>query len=111
MCGADSHPDWIKKQFPTYVNPNTGYETTVIREFIHGGHIVKIITSYQVEVDGQLVHAHLSVDKNRQVYTHVTPFVTYASAVDLMKAVIDSYPESFTKEEVDHEKQHDINHL
>lgn len=92
----NSHPDWVKEQFPSYISPHTGHEATAIREFSHDGHKVKITTTYQVEVDGQPVRSHFSVDEDGRVYTHATPFVTYASAIDLMKAVIDFYPDSFS---------------
>jgi hypothetical protein len=58
-----------------------------------------------VEVDGHPIRAHLSVDEDGQVYTHATPFVTYASASDLMKAVIDAYPDSFSSHD-GHERPH-----
>jgi hypothetical protein len=92
---ANSHPDWVKTQFPTYVDPHAGHEATSVREFTHNGHVVKIITTYRVEVDGKPVHGHFSVDEDGRVYTHATPFVTYGSAVDLMKAMIDAYPDAF----------------
>lgn len=94
--GANSHPDWVKTQFPAYIVPHGGHEAVGRREFAHGGHLVKIITTYRVEVDGHPIRAHLSVDEDGRVYTHATPFVTYASAIDLMKAVIDGYPDSFS---------------
>jgi hypothetical protein len=100
--GANAHPDWVKNQFPTYIGPHVGHEAEAVREFTHGGHVIRIITTYRVEVDGHPVRAHLSVDEDGQVYTHATPFVTYTSAVDLMKAVIDAYPESFTGSDVGH---------
>jgi hypothetical protein len=92
---ANAHPDWVRTQFPTYVGPHAGHEATSVREFTHNGHVVKIVTTYRVEVDGKVVHGHMSVDEDGRVYTHATPFVTYASAVDLMKAVINSYPDAF----------------
>jgi hypothetical protein len=93
--GANAHPDWVKRQFPTYIAPHTGHDATAVREFTHAGHVITIITTYRVEVDGQPIQAHLSVDEDGRVFTHATPFVTYASAVDLMKAVIDAYPDAF----------------
>jgi hypothetical protein len=91
-----AHPDWVKSQFPTYIaDHHAGHETTVVREMAHQGHVVRIHTTYRVEVDGQPVRAHLSVDEDGRVFTHATPFVTYASALDLMRAVIDGYPDSF----------------
>lgn len=92
---AHSHPDWVKQQFPDYVGAHAGHETTVVREFAHGGHAVKILTTYRVEVDGLPVRAHLAVDEDGRVYSHATPFETYASALELMRAVIDAYPDSF----------------
>jgi hypothetical protein len=94
---ANAHPDWVKAGFPSYIGPHAGHEATSVREFTHDGHVVRIITTYRVEVDGQPMQTHLSVDEDGQVYTHATPFVTYASAVDLMKAVIDAYPEAFSE--------------
>lgn len=92
---VNSHPEWVKNNFPDYVSPHP-HETAAVREFFHGGHAVKIITTYRVEVDGRPVRTHLSVDEDGQVFTHATPFVTYSSAIGLMKAVIDAYPESFS---------------
>jgi hypothetical protein len=94
--GAQSHPDWIKKKFPTYIEPHGKHEATSVRELTHNGHVIRIITTYRVEVDGKPADMHLSVDEDGQVYTHATPFVTYASAVDLMKEVMDAYPDAFS---------------
>jgi hypothetical protein len=108
--GANAHPEWVKNQFPTYIGPHAGHEATSVREFTHSGHVVRIITTYRVEVDGHPVRAHLSVDEDGQVYTHATPFVTYASAIDLMKAVIDAYPDSFSGSDVGHRRPHGHSH-
>lgn len=92
---ANAHPDWVKNRFPAYIASHAGHDSTAVREFSHAGHVVKIITTYRVEVDGRPVQAHLSVDEDGRVYTHATPFVTYSSAVDLMKSVVDAYPTAF----------------
>jgi hypothetical protein len=86
-------PEWVKTKFPSYVEPHGKHEATSVRQLAHKGHTVRIITTYRVEVDGKPADLHLSVDEDGQVFTHATPFVTYASAVDLMKAVMDAYPE------------------
>ncbi|WLI14841.1 MULTISPECIES: hypothetical protein [Pseudomonas] len=102
-----THPAWIKEQFPEYVDPHAGHEARTVREINHKGHVVRIVTTYQVEVDGVPVQAHLFVDDAGQVHTHATPFVTYGSALDLMTAVIDAYPESFIKGDGDGAEQPD----
>jgi len=88
------------------IDPHAGHEVTSVREFTHAGHVVRIITTYHLELDGHPIRAHLSVDEDGQVYIHATPFVTYASATDLMKTVIDAYPESFSASDVDQERPH-----
>jgi hypothetical protein len=95
--GPASHPDWIKQKFPAYVDPHAGHQTTSVREFTYAGHVGRIITTYRIEVDGQEVHAHLSVDEDGRVFTHALPFVTYASAVELMKDVIGAYADDFAQ--------------
>lgn len=109
--GAQSQPDWIKKKFPTYVAPHGMHDATSVRELTHNGHQVRIITTYRVEVDGKPAGMHLSVDEDGQVYTHATPFVTYASAVDLMKQVMDAYPDAFSDDAGDEAQSgHDQGH-
>jgi hypothetical protein len=65
--GANAHPEWVKNQFPTYIGPHAGHEATLLREFTHGGHVVRIITTYRVEVDRHPIRAHLSVDEDVQL--------------------------------------------
>jgi hypothetical protein len=111
--GAQSHPDWIKKKFPAYIEPHGKHDATSVRELTHNGHVIRIITTYRVEVDGKPADMHLSVDEDGQVYTHATPFVTYASAVDLMKEVMDAYPDAFSDDagdEAQNEHDHDQGH-
>lgn len=107
---ADAHPDWIKKKFPGYIAAHAGHDSKAIREFAHGGHLIKIITTYRVEVDGKPIRAHLSVDEDGRVYSHATPFVTYGSAVDLMKSIIDSYSDAFSGAGDDGDDGSDHNH-
>lgn len=108
--GAQSHPDWVKKKFPEYMEPHGKHEATSVREMTHNGHNIKIITTYRVEVDGNPAAMHLSVDEDGQVYTHATPFVTYASAVDLMKEVMDAYPDAFSQSDSQTDQGHEHDH-
>lgn len=107
--GAQSHPDWVKAKFPTYIEPHGKHGATSVRQLSHKGHDIKIITTYRIEVDGKPAGMHLSVDKDGQVYTHATPFVTYTSAVDLMKEVMDAYPDAFSDSEPHTGHAHDHN--
>jgi hypothetical protein len=108
--GAQSHPDWIKKKFPAYIESHGKHEATSVRELTHNGHMIRIITTYKVEVDGKPADMHLSVDEDGQVFTHATPFVTYASAVDLMKEVMDAYPDAFSDADAGAGEQNEHGH-
>lgn len=108
---VNGHPKWLQNQFPGYMDPHSGHEATAIREFSHAGHTVRVYTTYRVEVDDKPIRAHLSVDEDGQVYTHATPFVTYASAIDLMKAVINAYPASFEDSGSNHGETHGHGHI
>jgi hypothetical protein len=91
----NAHPDWIKASFADYISPHDAHHSTSVREFTHSGHVVKITTTYKIEVDGHEINPHLFVDEDGRVFTHATPFVTYGSAIDLVSAMIDAYPTAF----------------
>jgi hypothetical protein len=57
-------------------------------------HIV-ITTSYMIEVDGKPVTGHMGVGNDGRVHYHPVPNLSFASAVDLVKRVIDVFPEEF----------------
>jgi hypothetical protein len=68
-----------------------------LREDEHNGHKISILTTYRIEVDGKLIRAPLSVDGLGRVHCHSLPNYITSSAVDLVKVLIDSFPEEFTK--------------
>jgi hypothetical protein len=67
-----------------------------LRKFEHKGHSVVIRTHYTVTVDGQPINAHMSVDNKGRLNTHALPNYSFNSAVDLIKALIDCLPSSFS---------------
>jgi hypothetical protein len=66
-----------------------------IREATHRGHHIVIRTRYQIEVDGKPIEGHLGVTNDGQVHYHAIPNYSFASAVDLVKQVIDTFPDDF----------------
>lgn len=60
----------------------------------HGHHIV-IRTTYRLEVDGKPIQGHMGVTDDGQVHYHAVPNLSFASAVDLVKQLIDTFPEDF----------------
>ena len=52
-------------------------------------------TSYEIEVDGKPVTGHLGVSNDGRVHYHLVPNLSFESAVDLVKQVIDTFPDEF----------------
>ena len=65
------------------------------REATYRGHQIVIRTTYRIEVDGRSIEGHLGVTNDGQVHYHAVPNLSFASAVDLVKQLIDTFPEDF----------------
>ena len=65
------------------------------REATYRGHHIVIRTTYHIEVDGMPIEGHLGVTNDGQVHYHAVPNLSFASAVDLVKQLIDTFPEDF----------------
>lgn len=66
-----------------------------VREATYRGHAIVIRTTYGIEVDGQPIEGHMGVTNDGQVYYHGVPNVSFASAIDLVKQLIDTFPDDF----------------
>jgi hypothetical protein len=66
-----------------------------VREATYRGHHIVVRTSYQIEVDDVTVEGHLGVTNDGQVHYHAVPNLSFASAIDLVKQLIDTFPEDF----------------
>jgi len=66
-----------------------------IREVEYHGHHILIGTTYRIEVDGRRVGGEFVVTDNGEVQCHALPNYTFASAVDLVKSMVDIFPEDF----------------
>jgi hypothetical protein len=72
-----------------------GGETETVREEDYKGHHIVVRTTYRVEVDGVPVEGHLGVTNDGQVHYHAVPNLGFTSAVDLVKKLIDAFPDDF----------------
>lgn len=68
---------------------------TSIRNAGHNGHRIEIQTTYRVLVDGKELSGHFGVDQDGTTHYHGLPNYQQASAVDLVKTVIDQFPDDF----------------
>lgn len=66
-----------------------------IREVEYKGHKITIYTQYEIRVDGEPFSGHIYVDNTGKVSTHALPAYSFVSAVDLVKKIIDEFPDDF----------------
>ncbi len=67
-----------------------------IREADYEGHHIVVRTTYQIEVDGTPVTGHMGVADDGNVHYHPIPNMSFASALDMVKQLIDVFPDDFT---------------
>jgi hypothetical protein len=94
------------KSIAAYVKRNTGkvkksqrqmhMPTESVREADYKGHHIVIRTTYSIEVDGVPLTGHMGVTDDGHVHYHPVPNASFASAVDLVKELIDVFPDDFT---------------
>ena len=82
---------------PSEQGPSHGHASPMesVREATYRAHHIVIRTSYRIEVDGQPIEGHLGVSNDGQVHYHAVPNLGFASAVDLVKQLIDTFPDDF----------------
>ena len=68
-----------------------------MREIDYKGHHVTIETTYKIKIDGKPFKGELSVSNAGSVHYHGIPNVAFDSAVQLVQAVIDTFPQEFGK--------------
>jgi hypothetical protein len=66
-----------------------------MREADYNGHHITIKTTYQIKIDGKPFMGVLGVSNAGTVHYHGMPTASFASALDLIKSVIDTFPDEF----------------
>ena len=66
-----------------------------VREADYKGHHIVIRTTYDIRVDGIRVTGHMGVTDDGQVHYHPVPNLSFASAVDMVKRLVDVFPDDF----------------
>ncbi|GAA1190444.1 hypothetical protein F4556_000771 [Kitasatospora gansuensis] len=66
-----------------------------VREDEYQGHRIVITTSYEITVDGRPLTAHIGVSNDGEVHCHALPAYQVLSAVDIVRALIDNFPDDF----------------
>lgn len=94
-------PDWIKEKFPSYIQGHGHHRLSSIREAHFKGKHIKVKTTYVIEIDGKHVVVHARVDNQGKVHCHTTPYEPYDSVIDLIKMLLDKFPDSLPVDDKD----------
>ena len=70
-------------------------ESVVTRETDYKGHHIVVRTKYEVEIDGKPVMGHMGVNDEGSVHYHPIPNLRFDSALDMVKKIIDVFPDDF----------------
>jgi hypothetical protein len=66
-----------------------------VREDEYQGHKIVVKTTYEITIDGQALALHLSVGNDGSVHCHSLPNYVSGSMIDVMRRMIDVYPDDF----------------
>lgn len=66
-----------------------------VRTATHCGREIVIKTCYEITVDGKALSSHLSVDDQGNLHTHALPEYSFSSAVDVVKKIVEAFPDEF----------------
>lgn len=72
-----------------------GHKMESVRTATHCGYEIVIKTCYEITVDGKSLASHLSVGNDGTVHTHALPEYSFSSAVDVVKKIIEAFPDEF----------------
>jgi hypothetical protein len=75
-----------------------GGATETVREDDYEGHHIIIRTTYRIEVDGRVHEVPLMVDDEGNLHCHSLPNYLFGSAVELVRQLIDTFPNEFGKD-------------
>ncbi len=63
-----------------------------VREVTYKGHEIRIVTHYEITLDGRPITGHMLVSNGGTVHYHAIPNQEFASAVDVVKRIVDLSP-------------------
>lgn len=66
-----------------------------VRTAQYQGHRIRIVTTYDITVDGRALPAALDVDRDGLLFCHGLPAYQFYSAVDTVEALIRHFPGAF----------------
>jgi hypothetical protein len=99
-------PDYLREQVPRnrpmHMGHHHGSTTENVREVEYNGHTIRIRTTYAIEVDGTPITGHVGVTNEGRVHYHALPTLNFPSAIDMVKELVDKFPDDFRSDHDGH---------
>jgi hypothetical protein len=92
---GSEHPDWVMKDFPSYVEHTHESLARSTRVLEHQGSTITITTTYEVRIGERLLTLHMMVDEEGRLWSHLCPYLTFATAPELVRHLIERMPHLF----------------
>ncbi len=89
------HPEWVRKEFPSYVEHAHEALARSTRVLEHRGSTITITTTYEVRIDERLLTLHMMVDEEGRLWSHLCPYLTFATAPELVRHLLKRMPHLF----------------
>ena len=89
---------YLKQRQPKQMHDEHGGHhgpTVSVRTAIHKGHEIEIRATYEITIGGKSLEGHMGVGNDGRVHYHPIPNYSAASMVDLIRSVIDAFPEDY----------------
>ena len=77
-----------------------------VREDDYRGHHVVITTTYEITVDGAPIDVHIGLSNDGTAHCHGLPAYQFASLVDVVRALIEYFPDEFPAGEPTDDRPH-----
>jgi hypothetical protein len=108
--GHIKQPEWIEKKFPNLVShQNHDHPLTSTRSLSHKGHQIEIVTTYEITIDGKKLSTHAMVDNEGKLWCHAIPYISFSSATEMVRSIIDYYVDVIGMEDASSNNEHDDN--
>jgi len=103
---AEGVAEYVEKNAPGRSQPphdhGAMHPAESVREATYRGHHILVRTTYHIEVDGVPIEGHVGVTNDGQVHYHAVPNMSFGSAIDLVKQLVDTFPDDFQPGAAEH---------
>ena len=72
------------------------------RNLKHLGNVIEIETTYEIKINGENYNTHVMLGEDGALTTHAIPYMTFKSMTDLIKTLIELYPNEFKNHQNHH---------